>query len=68
MSQFDETKHNRAQDGKFANKPHSEAEGVALQAEGTPQWLRDVNLPALLGGASPLQTSESLRRAPRGED
>ena len=27
---FDEAKHNRHSDGKFANKPHSEAEGVSL--------------------------------------
>ena len=30
MSQFDESKHNRATDGKFAHKPHSEADGVSL--------------------------------------
>ena len=30
MSQFDESKHRRHQDGKFANKPHAEAEGVSL--------------------------------------
>ena len=27
---FDETKHNRERDGKFASKPHAEAEGVTL--------------------------------------
>ena len=31
MSQFDESKHNRATDGKFANKPHAEAAGVSLE-------------------------------------
>ena len=31
MSQFDESKHNRHSDGKFANKPHSEAPDVNLQ-------------------------------------
>ena len=30
MSQFDESKHNRHSDGKFANKPHAEADGVTL--------------------------------------
>ena len=30
VTQFDETKHNRAADGKFANKPHAEAHGVTL--------------------------------------
>ena len=30
MTQFDESKHNRHSDGKFANKPHSEADGVSL--------------------------------------
>ena len=31
MSQFDESKHNRHSDGKFASKPHAEASGVSLQ-------------------------------------
>ena len=30
MSQFDESKHNRAQDGKFTNKPHAEAGTISL--------------------------------------
>ena len=30
MTAFDESKHNRATDGKFANKPHAEADGVNL--------------------------------------
>ena len=34
MTQFDESKHKRAQDGKFAHKPHSEAAGVDLTAQG----------------------------------
>lgn len=33
MSQFDESKHNRATDGKFANKVHAEAEGISLEGE-----------------------------------
>ena len=33
---FDETKHNRAQDGKFTNKVHAEAEGISLRAARTP--------------------------------
>ena len=31
MSQFDEAKHNRHADGKFANKVHAEASGVSLR-------------------------------------
>ena len=30
MTQFDESKHKRHADGKFANKPHAEADGVSL--------------------------------------
>ena len=33
MSQFDESKHNRATDGKFANKPHAEADGISLTTQ-----------------------------------
>ena len=32
MTMFDESKHNRHSDGKFANKPHSEAGGITLQS------------------------------------
>ena len=45
MSTFDESKHRRHQDGRFANKPHSEAEGVSLAAtpeRGTPEWVSRV--------------------------
>ena len=41
MSQFDESKHNRHADGKFANKVHAEADGVALAPGGY-----DPNAPA----------------------
>mgnify|MGYP007022641280 CR=1 FL=1 len=34
MTQFDESKHNRHSDGKFANKPHAEADDVALAPGG----------------------------------
>ena len=30
---FDESKHNRERDGKFASKPHAEAEGVSLEPQ-----------------------------------
>ena len=30
MSQFDESKHARHSDGKFASKPHAEADGISL--------------------------------------
>ena len=40
MGQFDESKHNRHSDGKFANKVHAEAEGISL--EGEPRWLREL--------------------------
>ena len=33
MTTFDESKHNRHSDGKFANKPHAEAEGVTLDGD-----------------------------------
>ena len=42
MTQFDESKHNRATDGKFTNKPHAEAEGVSLGGTATPKWLREL--------------------------
>lgn len=32
MTQFDESQHNRASDGKFTAKPHAEANGVTLGA------------------------------------
>ena len=32
MTQFDESKHNRHSDGKFANKPHSEADEATIAA------------------------------------
>ena len=35
MTQFDEAKHNRASDGKFANKPHAEADSVNLATQGS---------------------------------
>ena len=35
MTAFDESKHNRHSDGKFANKPHAEADGVDLATQGT---------------------------------
>ena len=36
MAQFDETKHNRERDGKFANKVHAEADEVPLTRGATP--------------------------------
>ena len=36
MTTFDESKHNRASDGKFASKPHAEAAGVSLTPHSAP--------------------------------